>query len=539
MDDDIRPTPQPSYQKATPDNQTTPSISVSSDSSSSNTSHRGIVITILVLLLVAALGAAAYIFLGKDKAGTAATSAVTKKDIPNVRYVTNNSGWDLFYPVSENTSSYNEANLATFEGLVRYENKTQIVPLLATGWTNPDSTTWVFNLKKGVKFHSGREMTAEDVKASFEKAKTEVAGEIFASTIKSVEVNGPYKVTIKTDGPDPTLLKKLVNYYVFDTKSGKDNDPINGTGPFVMKAGTKPAAESLELTAFDGYHGGRLNVRSLSFIALDGEDRGEAFNANKGDITDSPPLAITREHVSLTVEPNAVFLLPLNTKRVGSPLQNQKVREAIHLATDPAPLAKVRGEDPLPASQLMPSSIPGYNPDVIRPARDIVKAKQLLKEAGYPNGFTITFTYYGPSQSTADEISRQLAEAGIKLKQDPQTDVKILGQKAATGGTDMYFQTYATDILDASDTLAVYSDTANYTNAKVVKLLGDAQNTFDSSKRLGFLQEASKEMSTDLGVVPVYTPKSTPISHNKNLVIQRDINSSNLLGIYWFKVYAK
>ncbi|MDB5182108.1 MAG: hypothetical protein JWP13_871, partial [Candidatus Saccharibacteria bacterium] len=320
---------------------------------------------------------------------------------------------------------------------------------------------------------------------------------------------------------------------------GKENDPINGSGPFKVKDGTKPTAESLELTAFDGYHGGKVYVRSLSFIALNGEDRGEAFNANKGDITDSPPLAITREHGSLTVEPNAVFLIPLNTKRAGSPLQNQKVREAIHLTIDPAPLAKIRGEEPIPASQLMPSSIPGYNPDLTRPARDVAKAKQLLKEAGYPNGVTINFTYYAPSQKTADEISRQLAEAGIKLKQDPQTEVKNLGQKAATGGTDMYFQTYSTDILDASDTLSVYSDTANYTNEKVVKLLADAQNTFDSSKRLGLLQEASKEMSTDLGVIPVYTPKSSPISYNKNLVLQRDINSSNLLGIYWAKVYAK
>jgi peptide/nickel transport system substrate-binding protein len=497
------------------------------------------ILIVIITLLIAAAGVAAYLlFTGKENTSSS-TGSSTKKDIPNIRYVTRNYGWELFYPATDNTATYMEANAAVFEGLVRYENKTQIVPLLVTGWTNPDTNTWVFNLKKGVKFHTGREMTAEDVKLSFEAAKDSVAGEIYASTIKSVVASGPYQVTITTDGPDPTLLKKLVNYYVYDTKSGKEADPVNGTGPFIVKPNTTPKAESLELVAFDNYHGGRIHVRSLSFIGYDEEDGGKMFNDRKGDITDTQPTAVTRPHETLTVEPNAVFLLALNAKKAGSPLQNQKVRQAIYLAADPVAVGKVRAEDPAPVAQVIPASIPGYNPDVTREARDVNKAKQLLKEAGYPNGITLNFTYFAQAKTTADEIARQLAEAGITLKHDPQTDIKILGQKATTGGTDAFFQTYASDILDASDVLANYIDTPNYTNQDAVDLLKEAQSTFDSSKRLSLLQQASKALHDDFGVIPMYTPKSVPITYDPSYVLQRDINSSNQLGIYWTKVYAK
>lgn len=509
-----------------------------SDSTPRKTPLKILITTIIAVLLVAAGFAAYMLVFRKDGSNNMAASGA-RKDIPNIRFVTRNYGWELFYPASDNTATYMEANAAVFEGLVRYENKTQIVPLLSTGWTNPDTSTWVFNLKKGVKFHTGREMTAEDVKLSFEAAKDSVAGEIYASTIKSVSATGPYQVTIVTDGPDPTLLKKLANYYVYDTESGKEADPVNGTGPFVIKPNTTPKAESLELIAFDNYHGGRIHVRSLSFIGNEDDDGGKIFNDGKADITDFQPTAVTRPHGTLTVEPNAVFLLALNTKRAGSPLQNQKVRQAISLAADPIAVGKVRNEDPSPVGQVIPASIPGYNPDVTRPARDVNKAKQLLKEAGYPNGITLNLTYFGPAKVTADEITRQLAEAGIVIRQDPQTDLQVLGQKATTGGTDMFFQTYASDILDASDVLANYIDTANYTNQEAVDLLKKAQSTFDSSKRLSLLQQASKAVSEDFGVIPLYTPKSVPITYDPSYVLQRDINSSNQLGIYWAKVYAK
>lgn len=497
----------------------------------------------LAAVLAIGAGAAAYFAFANSASDTADKAAVTaKKDIANIRFASTTYGWNEFYPLSDNTSTFTEANLAVFEGLVRFENKTQIVPLLATGWTNPDSETWVFNLKKDVKFHTGREMTAEDVKLSFESdaVKDSVWGETFANSIKSIEVSDPYQVTIKTDGPDPTLLRKLTNLHVYDTKAGKEGDPVTGTGPFVVKPGTTPGETLLELVTFDNYHGGRLNVRSLSFVGIDtAEDIAKQFNENKVNITDIPESGITRAHGTLTVEPNSVALLVLNSNKSGSPLLNNKVRQAIYHATDPEALAKVRDEDPLLVGQVIPPTIPGYNPEVNRPKRDVAKAKALLTEAGFPNGLTIGLTYFAPVQPTATEITRQLAEAGITLKADPQPDARLMGQKAYSGQADSFFQQYSSDILDASDVLATYSDSPNCTSQRTIDSLGKAQMTFDSSKRLSFLQEASRSLSEDLCAVPFYAIKTAPISYESSYVMQRDINSSTLIGVYWSKVYAK
>jgi len=496
---------------------------------------------LLIVLLVVLLGgaAAAYFVLNKNDANTVATSVVVKKDIPNVRYVSNNIDFTTFYPASDSSASYAEANQMLFEGLVRYENKTKVVPLLAENWNNPDDETWVFNLKKGVKFHTGREMTAEDVKLSFEAAKETYSGETFASSITSVEATGPYQVTIKTDGPDPVLLNKLASYYVYDTTSGKEANPVNGTGAFTVKEGTTPSDTSLELVAFDQYHGGRPYVRSFSFIGEEERDGGKAYNDNKADVmylADNP--SVSRAHQSSTVDAISVFIMPLNTQKAGSPLQNLKVRQAIQSSIDSSKIAEARNVKGTPASQLVTPAIVGYNPNVAAPERNITKAKQLLAEAGYSSKTAIQLTYFYTQQPAAEEIQRELAEAGITLKLDPQTETSVLGQKAQGGGTDAYLLTAASDIADASDILSVYNDTPNYQNQSLTDNLQKAQQTLNATERLKYLQSASKDMATDLGVVPLFTPANEYVIYDPNYVVQRDM-PNNLLGIYWWKVYAK
>lgn len=507
-------------------------------------SHKSLLTIIIVLLLIlVAAGAGAYYWYSIKPSHKSSTAAVVaKKDIPNIRYVTTNEGWESFYPGFDDASNYDESNIMIFEGLVRFENKTQIVPLLSTGWTNPDSSTWVFTLRPGVKFHDGRVMTADDVKASFDSAKSTSLGETYASTIKSVTATGPLQVTIKTDGPDPTLLKKLTKYFVYDTKSGKANDPINGTGPFVVKPGTVPKPTSLELVANDSYWGGRPHVRSFSFVGIDSNDHAKAYGDGKANLmsmfADTPTLTNNRPYVSQKLDQSSVFIMPLNTLKAGSPLAKLQVRQAIEDAIDPSAIAKVRETDGVPATQLVPNSIVGFDPSVTRPARDVAKAKELLKEAGYPSGISFTLTYFAPSQTTAAEIAKELAEAGIKVNLDPQTDVKTLSSKAFSGQTDAYFNTYTSDIFDASDVLSAFADTPNYKNQAVIDLLTKAGSTLDANKRLGYLQQASKLMADDLGVVPIFSESGDQIIYDPSFVIQRDI-ANNSIGVYFQKVYAK
>jgi len=502
-------------------------------------------LSLFVLMILVAIGVVAYWWQNHSSVNQNPTSSVTvKKDISNIRYVTTNSGWETFYPANDTSSNYQEINIMTFEGLVRFENKTQIVPLLATGWTNPDSSTWVFNLRSGVKFHSGRTMTAQDVKDSFEAAKDSDAGSQLATTIKSITVSGPLQVTIKTDGPDPTLLKKLTDYYVYDTKSGKANDVVNGTGPFVVKPGTTPKTDSLELVAFDQYWGGRPHVRSFSFVGIDSNDHGKAYGTGQANLqamfADKPTATGNRAYKSLPFDQASVFIMPLNTLKAGSPLQKLPVRQAIEDSLDPAALAKVREVEATAATQIIPKSLPGYDPTLTRPPRDVTKAKQLLTQAGYPKGFSMTLTYFSPSQSTAVEIQKELAESGITVVLDPQTEVKTLSAKAYGGGTDAFFITFSSEIFDASDILSSFtgSDNKNNDDPAIDALLAKAGTTLNESQRLNYLKQATHLMSQSLAVEPIFSESGDQIIYDPSFVIQRDVASTNL-GIYFQKVYAK
>jgi peptide/nickel transport system substrate-binding protein len=231
--------------------------------------------------------------------------------------------------------------------------------------------------------------------------------------------------------------------------------------------------------------------------------------------------------------------MPLNTRKPGTPLAKLQVRQAIQLALDPAAIAKVRNTNAIPASQIVPSSIPGYDPTITRPARNIAKAKELLTQAGYPKGFSFELTYFKPSQSTADEITKELAEAGITIKEDPQSDPSTLIKKAQTSGlADSFIVTFTSDIFDASDVLGTYGDTVNYKNPEALALLAKAGSTLDSTKRLSYLKQASHVMATDLGIEPIFVQSGDSIIFDPSFVIQRDV-ASNTIGVYFQKVYAK
>lgn len=504
-----------------------------------------LLVWVICLILLVSAGIVAYALLThKSIKTTSASTAPVEKDIANIRYVTTNTGWDKFYPGIDNTSNYEESNREIFEGLVRYENRTKIVPLLATGWTNPDPSTWVFTLKQGVKFHTGRTMTADDVKASFDAMKGTDLGDLFGDTIDSVTVNSPYQVTIKTTTPDATLLNKLTSLYVFDTKSGKQNDPVNGTGAYTIKPGTTGTANSLELVAFDQYHGGRPHVRSVSFIGLSDSDHGKAYADNKADIMsfsgDAPTAVGSRKYTEIDLQPLGVRIMPLNTLKGGSPLANQKVRQALAEALDPTAIATARGVQSAPATQLVPKAIPGFNPNVkALTTHNVAAAKQLLSDAGYPNGFTMKLTYFNTTQAEAAEIAKEAAAVGITIKLDPQTDASRLGAIALGGKTDAFTLTQTSDILDSSDVLSSFDDTPNYHNQAVIDLVTKAQGTLDAQKRIAVLQQANQTMAEDAGVIPLYTlDDKNSIIYDPSYVVQRDIENNDL-GIYFWKVYAK
>jgi peptide/nickel transport system substrate-binding protein len=471
---------------------------------------------------------------------------VVKQDIPLLRYGTVEGPINSFYPGNSNAQTEFDVNEQIFEGLVTYENRTKIVPLLATSWTNPDDSTWIFDLKQGVKFHTGRTMTAKDVKYSLENFRDTNFGQLFGTTIKSVDILDDYKVQINTDGPDPVLLNKLTFLFIVDSQSDKQNDPVNGTGPYQMKSDTTPTEKELQLVAFDDYHGGHVYTRALTWLLYDDEE-GMLEASKKGEVdfvgsffkADKVRQLKELDLETYDIEGLAVSHIGINHSKTGSPVQKLKIRQAMYYAMDVPALLKAGDSRGNPASQIVPQDIPGYNPAVTRPARDLEKAKQLVKEAGYPGGVTLTLSYPVISENTIKEFVRQMAEANITVKLDPQPDTSSLIDKILNGQTEIYSVSYSTDILDAIDVFGFLGSfiTPGSGKAEVDALTAKANTTLDPNERLKILQETSKVLMDNMAWVPISVPIYT-WGLDKSYVIQRDMPQQGV-GIFFWKVYSR
>lgn len=480
------------------------------------------------------------------------TQSIVKNEIPVVRYGTQELPLNTFYPARDVSAIAADINNQIFESLVTFQNVNQIVPLLATKWTNPDSKTWVFDIRQNVKFHTDRVMTAEDVKKSIDYAVAQKdAGNfgLYNPTIASVEVLNATQVKITTKDPDPLLLNRLIGIQIFDTTSGKTNDPVNGTGAYQVKAGTTPAEKDLQLVAFDDYHQGKPLVREVHYIGFDNEDT-QVAAALKGDIditndvSDDGLAKLDANFSRFDIAPIYVTFVGFSTMKLATPVAKLPVRQALQLSIDQANVIKVAGVRADPATQAVPSSIPGYNPDIKVPTRDLVKAKQLLTDAGYPKGVTLTYVYADIQSPYWDEIVKEAAEAGITLK---GTKIEIgsaadLLTAAKTNKYDLWAYTYGSDLQDLSDVVASLFQksttiSGGYDNPAVDKALAEANLVIDPAKRLVQLQSISKTLMDDTAIVPIRSRLYT-YTVPKDWVLKEDTTTGDI-GVYFWKVYQK
>jgi peptide/nickel transport system substrate-binding protein len=501
---------------------------------------------ILAVTVLLAAGGAAYGLSKLNKSEpTTNQTANAKKTVPLLKIGVTQPFPTDFYPDIESSILPNEINNQIFEGLTKYQNGNQIVPNLAQSWTNPDNTTWTFKLLQGVKFHNGHSLDATAVTASLKALQTSDYGSSYATTIKDIKVVDTSTVQITTTAPDPLLPSELANLWIYDTTATKANDPGNGTGPYNLKPGTKLNKDSLQLVADDSYHGGKPQTKELDFkLYEDAKSQVADIKLSKLDIADLGTQAAVNEVTSLGyksygAKSTQVYFLMPNTLKKDSPLANVKVRKAIYEAVDPAAIMKADERTGSPATQLVPQEIPGYNPAVSRPKLDATQAKTDLTAAGFPNGFTITFTYFAPHQAMAVEVQKELAAIGVKLTLDPQTVGKDLAKKALGGGTDLFYYGYGSNLIDSSDVIQpLIIDTANYKNAAVDSLYTQASTTLNTVARLKLLQQVNQAAMDDVAVIPLFTPDAEYFAVKSNLVLQTD-NLSNYIGSDFWTVYSQ
>ncbi len=508
--------------------------------------HKSLWVILFVLLLIAA-GALAFGILHKKSKPASQQASSSQKEIPLISVGYTTYGFDnSLYPAATTIDPDYDVNQQVFEGLVQFKNINQIKPNLAISWTNPDDMTWDFKLASNVKFHTGRTMTAADVKYSLESFNTTDYGKVYGDSIKSVEAIGDNEVKVITKSPDPLLLNKLAFLYIIDSKSTLKNDARNGTGPYTLKEGTTPSEKQLDLVAFDNWHGGRPLTRALTFKVYEDEDA-LMTGAKNGEI--NLVVDVFEKRNQNTMSQLSVFkdisfqhigesVFRINSKDAKSPLSKLKVRQALSAAIDPTSILKSRGLEGVVVNQVVSKDVPGYNQDIPAHVRDAAKAKQLLKEAGYPNGLSLTFSNVNSTGSgVPQELTKEAAEAGITIKTQLYDNIEKYESDIAAGKLQFWGYSINTTLLDASDGYAKAYMDQDYSNSTVSDLLTQANSTLDQTKRLQILQELSKTLIDDVAFIPMYSR----IQHfyaTPSFQIARDRGGA-AFGVNYATVYAK
>ena len=305
---------------------------------------------------------------------------------------------------------------------------------LAESWTvNEDGTEWTFNLRKGVKFHDGKELTSRDVKFSIDRLRDPEVGspvvDMFA-TVSDITTPDDYTVVFTLTEQNPDFLATLYVYQakIVDADNTDFNNNWNGTGPFIVERYVPEDRlvykrnpnywmyddQGVQLPYLDGIE--------YLFMA-DQSAQLEALRGNQVDYVLALPaefVAGLEQNPDITVYRKAAnYHYPIRMRTDRGPAQDNKVRQALKLGTDRKAILDgaiggigVTGRD----TPIGPAYGEIYL-DVPEPARDVEKAKELLAEAGYPDGFDITLhtQQTSPVPAIATIWKEQMAEIGVNV----------------------------------------------------------------------------------------------------------------------------
>jgi peptide/nickel transport system substrate-binding protein len=405
-----------------------------------------------------------------------------------------------------------------YDGLLEVNADLGLEPALATSWTvSDDGLTYVFQLRDGVKFHNGRTMTAADVEYSFERIMNPDTGSPQASRfneVESVVATGPLEVTFKLKVPFAPFLANLPNLTVVpqevvEANGGSLQQAAVGTGPFMLKEIVPDTYVLLEANP-EYYRAGQPKVAELRYNVVP-EASTRAAGMRTGNyhlIPDVDPataqtLQGARGVTILGVQDLAYTLIGLNVSR--APFNDPRVREALNYALDRDEIVEaVYFGNAEPGGPLSPGLAEWETPTTQFAcyAHDPAKARQLLAEAGYPNGFDAGLITFGTIQivvDTAQVVQAQLAEVGIRLdlnvaefgafvqawsNSDFDTFVSLNG-----GSTDPDGYLFRTFVTDGSTNVFKFSDPA------VDELLQLGRTTTEMADRLNIYDHLQKRLA--------------------------------------------
>ncbi len=384
-----------------------------------------------------------------------------------------------------------------------------VKPDLAEKWDiSADGKTYTFTLRKGVKFHSGRALTAADVKYTFDRLVDKATASPNASLLAPVETvatpdESTVVVTLKK--PDASFLTNLsgpavviINKDAVE-KNGDLTKTADGTGPFKFKEYVPNTRVVLERNA-EYWESGKPYVDGIEMtIAADDTARTAAVRTGTVDFIEYAPLKdipVLKNDNSLALagdQNTNIRFIGLNVTR--KPFSDLKVRQAIALAVDrEAVLGPAVFGFGTPTLEIFP---PGYWAGLgTKPANaDIAKAKALLTEAGYKDGFSTTilsWSQYSFLSNAAVVVQEQLKQIG---NLDNNFDLTVSGTSAYVDPNDIYLRNFGT---------GQPSNAVRYSNPKADELIAAGTATTDQTKRKQIYQQLQQLLLDDVPWVNLY-----------------------------------
>ena len=358
-------------------------------------------------------------------------------------------------PHSQNQGPTHTFNHHIYETLVDRDSEGNLIPRLATEWNvkEDDPTVWVFNLRQGVKFHDGADFTAEDVVFSLNRARTEKSNmRQLHADVQDVTAVDDHTVEVKMAGPSPLYPNNLTNTFMMDKTWSETNDVVdvqdfgagednyavrnaNGTGPYILESRDPDVRSVLKINE-NHWAEEKPAVTEIIYLPIaEAATRVAALLSGEVDIVQDVPvqdverLAGTAGLKVETGPENRVIYFgykfgdaPLKSSNITdrNPFNDPKVREAMELAIDRDAIKQIvmRGQA-IPTGVATPPFVSGWTPELdAYPAPDIDKAKALLAEAGYPDGFTVTLdtpnNRYVNDEAISQAVVGMLGRIGIQ-----------------------------------------------------------------------------------------------------------------------------
>ena len=444
--------------------------------------------------------------------------------------------------------------LHIYDALVERDWDAKIQPDLAESWKIINDTTMEFKLRKGIKFSNGEPFNAAVVKYNFERvaglmpdAKKTLNARDYKS-IKGVNIIDDYTVQIVTKHPDPLLLSYVAQKYMVPIEyTKKDNfkalatKPI-GTGPYTLKSWMK--GSELVLTAKKDYWNGAPKIDEVVFRPIP-EDATRIAELKVGAVDiianlkpDNVQEVAAVDNLTVKYAPSArVAMVFMNAEM--DKLKDTRVRQAVNHALDVPSLVKnVMGGKAYRVSTVAPKSFVGWDPKEQFYSYDPQKAKKLLADAGYPNGFEATIMTprgrYLNDVAACEAIAGMLSKVGIKTKVEAVEFGVFAKRTQAHDMPEFMYAAWGNNHFDVWDTIktcvrsgAMFSW---YKNEKVDKYIDLAAKTVEPQKHSEYIQTALREMWADPAFGYLYQQRDIYGVNNRVVWEPRSDEDINLYG---------